>query len=141
MKKGTIIGIIIAILVVGAIGFFGIVALIAMPNLTKVQDRAQVNADIRTAEQISRAITIWSMEEANREIPTTPTKYGELEKIEVYTGDYKPMSLADAEYYIVSDNGTLKVAIAKEASDVNNLGASDVYDGTGAGWAYVEGQY
>ena len=82
MKKGTIIGIIIAILVVGAIGFFGIVALIAMPNLTKVQDRTQVNADIRTAEQISRAITIWSMEEANREIPTIPTKYDKLEKIE-----------------------------------------------------------
>lgn len=138
MKKGTIIGIIIAILAVGVIGFYGIVALIAVPNLAKVQDRAQVNADIRTAEQIARTITIWSMDGINRKVPTTVTKYDELENIVEYAGEYTPSSLEDAEFYVISDNGTMKVAIAKEASDVNKLGADDKYDGTGAGWAYVE---
>lgn len=138
MKKGTIIGIIIAILAVGVIGFYGIVALIAVPNLAKVQDRAQVNADIRTAEQIARSITIWSMDGINRKVPTTVTKYDELENIVEYAGEYTPSSLEDAEFYVISDNGTIKVAIAKEASDVNKLGADDKYDGTGAGWAYVE---
>ena len=141
MKK-VIIGIIIAILVVIAIGFFGVIALIAVPNLTGVQNRSQVNADIRTAEQIAKAINIWSVDGINRKVPTTVIEYNELEQIEEYfAGDYKPTSLKDAEYYVVSQDGKIKIAIAKEASDVNKLVSDDVYEGKGAGWAYVEGQY
>lgn len=142
MKKGIIIGIVIAVLAVCAIGYYGIIALIAVSNLTGIQDRSQVSADIRTAEQIGKSIVIWSVDGINRKVPTTVTKYDELEGIEEYIySEAKVSSLKDAEYYVVNDNGTIKVAIAKEASDVNKLNVDDKYDGTDAGWAYVQGQY
>lgn len=141
MKKGIIIAI-IAILAVVAIGFFGIVALIAVPNLTGIQDRSQVNADIRTAEQIGKTINLWRVDGINREVPTIVTEYDKLEKIEEYiSAAYEPTSLKNAEFYVISQDGKIKVAIAKEASDVNKLDNDDTYEGKRAGWAYVEGQY
>lgn len=41
------------------IAILGIIAVIAVPNLTGIQQRSQVNADIRTAEQIGKAVRIW----------------------------------------------------------------------------------
>ena len=53
-KKGfTLVELIIVIAILG------IIALIAVPNLTGIQQRSQVNADIRTAEQIGKAVRIW----------------------------------------------------------------------------------
>lgn len=53
-KKGfTLVELIIVIAILG------IIALIAVPNLTGVQKRSQVNADIRTAEEIGKAVRIW----------------------------------------------------------------------------------
>ena len=148
MKKGTIIGIIIAVLAVGAIGFFGIVSLIAVPNLTSVQERSQVSADIRTAEMVGKGIRIWLTDGTLQEtkareenIEEKVVKLDELEAGEYISLDYKPMSLKDAEFYVTSVDGKIKVAISKDASDVNKLSANDMYDGSGAGWAYVEGQY
>jgi len=142
MKKGVIIAIIVAAVLIVPVIFMGIIALIAVPNLTSVQDRSQVNADIRTAEQIGKSIVIWRVDGKNREVPTTVTEYNKLENIDEYTyTDSKPNSLEEGEFYVVSDNGTIKIAIAKEASEVSKLEANDMYEGSGAGWAYVEGQY
>ena len=53
-KKGfTLVELIIVIAILG------IIALIAVPSLTGIQQRSQVNADIRTAEQIGKAVRIW----------------------------------------------------------------------------------
>ena len=48
------------------IAILGIIAVIAVPNLTGIQQRSQVNADIRTAEQIGKAVRIWRTENAGR---------------------------------------------------------------------------
>ena len=41
------------------IAILGIIALIAIPNLAGIRQRSQIAADIRTAEQIGKAIRIW----------------------------------------------------------------------------------
>ncbi|MBQ7668007.1 MAG: prepilin-type N-terminal cleavage/methylation domain-containing protein [Clostridia bacterium] len=54
-KKGfTLIELIIVIAILG------IIALIAVPNLAGIRQRAQVSADKRTAEQIGKAVRIWA---------------------------------------------------------------------------------
>lgn len=45
------------------IAIMGIIAVIAIPNLTGIQQRSQVNADIRTAETIARAVATCVAEE------------------------------------------------------------------------------
>ena len=142
MKTSHIILIVIAALIVGAIGFMGIVALIAVPNLTSVQERSQVNADIWTAEKIGRGIEIWQIDNRTG-VSENAIEYDELSNIEKYImPDMIPNSLEDGEFYVVSDNGKIKVAIAKEAEDIDGLTGDAVnYDGTGAGWAYVQGSY
>jgi len=78
----------------------------------------------------------------DRKVPILETKYYELEGIEDYISpDYKPNSLKGAEYYVSDDDGKITIAIAKEAADVGELYINDIYDGTGAGWVYIEGQY
>ena len=137
MKKSHIIAIIIAVLVVGFIGFMGIVALIAVPNLTGIQDRAQVNADIRTAETIGRAYEIARFD--GIEVPSTAIEYNKLIDDKYIMSGMEPNSLEDAEFYIVNYNGTIRVAIAKNAEDVNRLTSDEVdYEGKRAGWAYIE---
>jgi hypothetical protein len=145
MQKRTIIGIIIAVVLLGVIAIIGriaIIALIAVPNMTGIQERSLVNADIRTAEQIGKAIAVWRMDGRDRKVPTSPIEYDELEGLEGYISVVcKPTSLEDAKYYVMSEDGKIKVAIANEASEVEQLGPNDNYDGTVAGWAYIEGQY
>jgi len=116
--------------------------LLSAPKVNTVQSRSQVNADIRTGEQIGKAIRIWTMDGNDRKVPILETKYYELEGIEDYISpDYKPNSLKGAEYYVSDDDGKITIAIAKEAADVGELYINDIYDGTGAGWVYIEGQY
>jgi len=58
MNKGfTLIELIIVIAILG------IIALIAVPNLAGIRQRSQVSADIRTAEQIGKAIRIWATDD------------------------------------------------------------------------------
>ena len=56
------------------IAILGIIALIAIPNLAGIRQRAQVSADIRTAEAIGKAIRIWQTDSdaANGELRTIP---------------------------------------------------------------------
>jgi hypothetical protein len=140
MKKGIIIGIIIAILAVIALTFWAIIGIVATPNLSEVQVEAQINADIRSAESIGRALRIWLVSDFDSLIPSVPTEYNKVEGIteEYVSLTMKPMSLKNAEYYVVNDNGRIKVAIAKEAEDVDELSDDKSYDGRDAGWAYVE---
>ena len=140
MKKSHIIAIIVVAVLIMTIVPMVITAMIAVPNVTDVQDKSQVNADIATAKRIGQGIIILSVEHAGKDvIPSVPTEY---DKIFSDTEKYieiglKPNSLKDGEYYLVNVDGKIKVAIAKEASDVKSLADDIMYDGTGAGWAYI----
>jgi len=81
------------------IAILGIIALIAVPSLTGVQKRSQVNADIRTAEQIGKAVRVWltdaNINEAKirethikvtAEGATTPVAYKELSSLATVAG-------------------------------------------------------
>jgi len=66
MKKGNKGFTLIELIIVIAI--LGIIALIAVPNLAGIRHRAQIAADIRTAEQIAKTIRIWYTDtDANNE--------------------------------------------------------------------------
>ena len=75
-KKGfTLIELIIVIAILG------IIALIAVPNLAGIRQRAQVSADKRTAEQIGKAVRIWAtdIDAGARNIPTgNPVEYSTI---------------------------------------------------------------
>ena len=94
-KKGfTLVELIIVIAILG------IIALIAVPSLTGVQKRSQVNADIRTAEQIGKSVRVWltdanineaRIREAYIKVTeetgvSTPVAYKELSSLATVTG-------------------------------------------------------
>ncbi len=153
-KKGfTLVELIIVIAILG------IIALIAVPSLTGVQKRSQVNADIRTAEQIGKAVRIWltdaDINTANdREDiidggyvalnPATAGAASALTGIEGYiSADYKPQALSASKYYITLAKGDkIVVAISADAlstDKVETLYALDATETAVAGVAYVEG--
>lgn len=106
------------------------------PKVNTIQSRSQIAADIRTGEQIGKAILIWETDGHSGILTDIPTKYTELEGIGDYIGESTPYSLKDAKYYAVKEDGKIKVAIAKDASELINLNENETYDGTGAGWVY-----
>lgn len=139
-KKGfTLVELIIVIAILG------IIALIAVPNLTGIQQRSQVKADIDTAAQIGKAARIYVTEtktslgedwvlytDADNGIPTT-----------YISADYVPESYkgsGTAGYYVCEVNmgtGETRIVVAIAGSDD---GAKVIYDiGDAAGIAYVEG--
>ena len=91
------------------IAILGIIALIAVPNLTGIQKRSQVNADIRTAEQIGKAVRIWLTdatitEQITRESlisGTNSKEYKGLTNIGGYiSDDYVAQALSGGKYYV-----------------------------------------
>ena len=142
------------------IAILGIIALIAIPNLSGIRQRSQINADIRTAEQIGKAIRIWETDSAATDTRTVPalaagalTNYGALANIGDYisdTYDAKSFGTTAGEYYVAADaNNRIMVAIGAAAgtnyATTGNAAAGTVvgttvtYNGNGtAGWAYIE---
>lgn len=106
------------------------------PKVNTMQSRSQIVADIRTGEQIGKAILIWETDGHSGILSDIPTEYTELEGIGDYIGESTPYSLKDAKYYAVKKDGKIKVAIAKDTSELINLNENETYDGTGAGWVY-----
>jgi len=126
MNKGfTLIELIIVIAILG------IIALIAIPNLAGIRQRSQVSADIRTAEQIGKAIRIWqtdtdaaTTEGKQRVIPgydadndTDDILYYAYEEggegfykfagVDYYVGvDYKAKSMSPTATYFISSIGS-----------------------------------
>ena len=133
------------------IAILGIIALIAVPSLTEVQKRSQVNADIRTAEQIGKAVRIWLTDAdindaREREMLIVPYRTlaylsGKQNFDEYISTNYVPKTLAepDAEYYIRLCSDRVVVAIDYECPSL----PSEIfkYDGNNVnpGVAYVEG--
>jgi len=149
------------------IAILGIIALIAVPNLTNIQKNSQVNADKRTAEQIGKAVRLWltdasiqktylreaeinkgyvkykDLTDPDPEGEAGPTGYGSIEGY--ISLDYIPQSLAadDAEFFVqLDDDDRICVLI----STANNIGTTTEYDLAAAstnaplgGVAYIEG--
>ena len=153
-KKGfTLVELIIVIAILG------IIALIAVPSLTGVQKRSQINADIRTAEQIGKAVRIWltdaNINEANkreghleaawRELSTLATAVsGAGDMLDKYIPTtYVPQALIDSEFYIKLDgNNRINVAIDTSAPGSTEPTAEykmGTNDAPTAGMAYIEG--
>ena len=143
-KKGfTLVELIIVIAILG------IIALIAVPSLTGIQQRSQVNADIRTAEQIGKAVRIYLTDTASGDLTVAPDNtyklYNTFTNIENYisTG-YKPKSwkgTGEAAYYVKvvdgAGEGDTRVIVAIGNDD--STGNTAYTSGATAGVAYVEG--
>jgi len=133
------------------IAILGIIAVIAVPNLTNVQKSSQVSADIRTAEQIGKAVRIWltdaDINKANtREgLLTTANSalYSGLTDISSYisTG-YTANALTGGKFFVSLVNNKVVVSI-DTAAPAKPTNASTVYKLSGnlpaAGVAYIEG--
>ncbi|MBE5812592.1 MAG: prepilin-type N-terminal cleavage/methylation domain-containing protein [Clostridiales bacterium] len=148
-KKGfTLVELIIVIAILG------IIALIAVPSLTGIQQRSKVNADIRTAEQIGKAVRIWMTDTSAEEKDTTrrdsiktAVDYSTLEEI----GQYISTEYTAKSFFSETDGGKYFVQVVKLTSDTTNtdwrivvrIGAADAatqyVSGETAGIAYVEG--
>ena len=140
-NKGTI--------VTSAVMIFGMLSLIAMPNLAGIRQRSGVSADIRTAEQIGKAVRIWvtDVDAGKREIPTSPTLYSDIDGL---TPDYigaewtaKTLKSGEGYYYVSSiEDGReqkITVAIAGSKEEAQKLSELDYgYDGKKAALAYIE---
>lgn len=129
------------------IAILGIIAVIAVPNLTGIQQRSQVNADIRTAEQIGKAVRIYLTDTGagTRSVGTTWKKYSEITGINSYIPtSYAPKSVTtnDGSYWVkeftpssaAEGETRIAVGIGKEAPSSNTP-----YTAGTSGVAYVEG--
>lgn len=125
------------------IAIMGIIAVIAIPNLTGIQQRSKVNADIRTAEQIGKAVKIWLVEDipgVSRTLPATWTAYDatSFDKMSEYISiGYVPQSASSLKFVVkAGDAGEVWVAIGETGETISNL-----YTTAGTpGIAYKEGQ-
>ena len=135
-NKGTII--------TGTIMMLGLISLIAVPNLSGIRQRSQVSADIRTAEQIGKATRIWAVDvdtEGGRELPTEAVRYDEINELDDYISpDYTANSYryGTGYYYVSGDGQKIRVAIAGNKEEANNLTDWDNNYNGYAAWAYVE---
>jgi len=156
-KKGfTLIELIIVIAILG------IIALIAIPNLAGIRQRSQVSADIRTAEQIGKAVRIWATDvdaDKTRNIPTDIVAYNDNTKIvglcPAYIGaGYTAKSLGstagtfyvssvgagvnNAEQKVIVGIATAANQLTIEKEDGVNKPVTVDYAGGTAAWAYQE---
>jgi len=147
------------------IAILGIIALIAIPNLAGIRQRSQVSADIRTAEQIGKAIRIWAtdVDAGNRDIPaqgtiklyTDTTVFGNLCPDYIGAG-YTAKSYGNpaGKFFVSSvgagvNNAEQKIIVGIDVetatdSKIAKVLATDTdglkvtYNGGAAGWAYFE---
>ena len=147
-KKGfTLVELIIVIAILG------IIALIAVPSLTGVQQRSQVNADLRTAEQIGKAVRIWLTDTGAGDAEARKTaiaNWTALDSIgnnitEYITTDYVPKSYltSGGEYFVkLTAGGTTGTdrRILVGIGHGSFTATSEQYKaGNAAGIAYIEG--
>ena len=129
------------------IAILGIIALIAIPNLGSIRQRSHVNSDIRSAEQIGKAVRLWSTDDdaaradgTTRTIPTdhvvwyadnsfVTSKFVGIEcyVTEEYTADSlikDPEIAGDSSYFITSykegDVEKIVVGIDQIAADAQD---------------------
>ena len=132
------------------IAILGIIAVIAVPNLTNIQKNSQVNADIRTAESIGKAVRIWLTDSAN--VTERNTREGAINgykklteinnSIDTYISTaYKPGAKSNTDYYIHLANDVIYVIIADSTptaipTAIYKINAGSVQNGL----AYQEGK-
>lgn len=131
----TIMELIIAIAITGAVAAIGI------PAFSGIQNNTDIKSDKAIGAQIGQAMLIKNLEDGNKkEFLNQQIKYEEIPNMDVYidTG-YKPSVMKDG-YYIVSrvsvdSKPILMVGITKEEQliDVESL-----YNGKRPGWVWSE---
>ncbi len=149
MKKSTIVLIVLAFVMISVIPLFGIISLIAVPNLAGVQYRSMINTDIRVAETITKAVVIWNADiiegGEERELPKTPVEYCDIEGLcpEYIKDSYVARSYKNGagKYYITSVEDGDSLVICCYIGDRAPIQPDEVpavyYDGAGPDWAYV----
>jgi len=134
------------------IAILGIIALIAVPSLTNVQKSSQVNADIRTAEQIGKAVRIWltdaDINTANTREDAIDGKYvilssNTLTDLSKYIStSYKPQALKSSDFYIslaAGDKIVVAINTAAYTAKPTALYSLNANEEAAAGVAYIEG--
>ena len=139
------VGMCFAIIAVPAV----IVPIVGASSLTETRQEAQVSADIRTAEQIGKALRIWATDidaDGDRSLPNAPVEYSEVYGLTPayissgYTA--KSLALGTGKYYVTSvGTGYYKkicVYIGEEPPTQPTDAVTVDYDGLMPGWAYAE---
>ena len=112
------------------IAILGIIAAIAIPKLTQIRYRAQVNSDVRTAEEIARMVRVWETDNAvspDRVVKPEltaldDTHYKDKDLDSYIATDLQPESFVSADtkagkYYIsLASDGKIWVAIGDNAA-------------------------
>lgn len=127
-----------------------ILVAISIPKFNEVLQNSKVRTDIVTASKIGEAVRMWKYDDGSRVLPSTPTKYSELEGLDKYIGlTYKPNSYVNtpADYYVCYIGEAKKkvlVGIASNSTDIQFAEGATQDDlvaylnGQNAGWCYSE---
>ncbi len=127
-------------------GITGIIALIAVPSFTGIQNRSAISADKSTGSQIGKAFELKEVDLGDTDsLVNMQTRYDEVANIETYISkDYKPQSMKDG-YYVVSQVDVdgqryLMVGITKDGTDGQQMAIGEtVYDGGETpGWVWSQ---
>ena len=128
------------------IAIMGIIAVVAVPNLTGIQTRSTLKADITTASQIGKAVRVALADEVTGLTTklNTGSKLSDLSAdISTYIGtSYKHKGAGStADFYVKLENNYIKVGIGTSLSNAFNgtYGPSASGNST-SGVAYEEGK-
>lgn len=128
------------------IAILGTISMIAVPSLTGIQHRVQVNADKQTGAQIGTAFVIKDLDIGlSKEVSENGMiKYDSENTISAYISpEYKPESLENGFYVIsrteINAEKVLMVGITKNENGETLPIPPAIYDGIGPGWVWSSG--
>ena len=124
------------------IAILGIIAAIALPNITGAVDKARANTDLSNAKAIANAVAIVEAKQAGNSGITKETAetaaYVEVSTLanvvaELNGGAPKAKLVKDTKFFVrITKNGTIRVGIGKTAGTESDI--EEVYPDTSTTW-------